>query len=1002
MAVALLGANAVVSRMATTGRVGSLTQGPPGRHQATVSVAAAIRHAKHARQCGRSLYFANIRGLHSNINSVHQFLQAESPNLLFLTECQVTSTTDLTTYNFPGYTLYQNFRPKGGVCCYAKCNISFENVFNFTSVNFDYSIYKLNSSGTIKYFCCIYRSPNASPDPSLFDSLTTSLTDLDINAASEITVLGDFNVHNVEWLNHSARTDDSGLECELFADLFNLTQLIKQPTRIPDNPDHNPYLLDLFLTTNPDNYDVEVKSPLGSSDHCLISATCESSPSPPHSEPILVTKWHYDGADWEGLRNFLANVPWNLFFSGDPDCFLGHITDFLKVGMETYIPHHIYTKRSDSPKWFDHNCARVLKQKSIAYNAYTKSHSLESYNYFKIVRNHAKALINLAKSNFLHKQANKLLNNPNDNKIFWSTLNSFKSNFNKASSVPPLKSPNGDLVNDPRGKANILANIFSSNSTLDDADQNVPLLNFNSPIIPALKIHTRHVQAILGELSIDKAPGPDEIPPIVLKTCSLEIAPILSKLYRLCLRTSSFPNAWKEANIQPIPKKGATSEPSNYRPIAITSTLSKVFEIILNKHIVKHLETNSLINDKQYGFRHERSTVDILTLLTHNFFQSTDLHGEVHTIALDISKAFDRVWHRSLLSKLPHYGLASFVPLISSYLKNRKIRVMVDGLYSDFHPINAGVPQGAVLAPTLFLIHINDLLSITQNSVHSYADDSTLHSSFTFNASFTKHDVSNSKLNTVISLNQDLTKIKEWGQNNLVSFNAEKTKYIQFSNRLDSNASQITFNEVNVPKSHSIDILGVTLNASLSWTPYVRNIAKNASRKMGLLYRVREFFTDEQVAIIYKSHVRSQMEYCSPLWSGCGAVVLRQLDKIQNKAVRLINNLLITNEFPPLAIRRDVASLALFYRYSHKRCSEELASIVPPLRIFPRSTRAAGSAHEFTLSPPQCRTSAYKNSFVPRTTSLWNSLPGNCFPPSFSPQQFKTSCYKHFMNGGCQ
>ena len=198
------------------------------------------------------------------------------------------------------------------------------------------------------------------------------------------------------------------------------------------------------------------------------------------------------------------------------------------------------------------------------------------------------------------------------------------------------------------------------------------------------------MQTILENLSIDKAPGPDEIPPIVLKTCSRELAPILSKLFRICLQTSSFPATWKEANIHPIPKKGTTSDPSNYRPIAITSTIGKIFETVLNNHFIKHLEKNHLLNDKQYGFRQGRSTVDLLCHLTDKLFQSTDKHGETHTICLDISKAFDRVWHRSLLSKLPHYGLQSFVPLIDSYLSNRKLRVMVDGLYSDFHSINAG------------------------------------------------------------------------------------------------------------------------------------------------------------------------------------------------------------------------------------------------------------------------------------------------------------------------
>ena len=161
MAVALLRGNTVVSRMTTTGRIGSLTQGPTGRYQATVSTIATSNNTTAHQQ--NKILFANIRGLHSNINSVHHILQTETPNLLFLTECQVSPLSDPSIYNFPGYNLLPCFRLKGGVCCYVKSTISLENIFNFASTNFDYSIFKQNLSGNVKYFCCVYRSPNCSP-----------------------------------------------------------------------------------------------------------------------------------------------------------------------------------------------------------------------------------------------------------------------------------------------------------------------------------------------------------------------------------------------------------------------------------------------------------------------------------------------------------------------------------------------------------------------------------------------------------------------------------------------------------------------------------------------------------------------------------------------------------------------------------------------------------------------------------------------------------------------
>ena len=147
---------------------------------------------------------------------------------------------------------------------------------------------------------------------------------------------------------------------------------------------------------------------------------------------------------------------------------------------------------------------------------------------------------------------------------------------------------------------------------------------------------------------------------------------------------------------------------------------------MLNSHFIKHLESNNLLSDHQYGFRKARSTGDLLSYLTHTWSSSLRDFGESFVVALDTSKAFDRVWHKALLAKLPAYGFTpSFCKLISSFLSNRFISVVVDGATSASFPVSSGVPQGSVLSPTLFLLFINDLLHATASDVHSFADDQT-------------------------------------------------------------------------------------------------------------------------------------------------------------------------------------------------------------------------------------------------------------------------------------
>ena len=367
-------------------------------------------------------------------------------------------------------------------------------------------------------------------------------------------------------------------------------------------------------------------------------------------------------------------------------------------------------------------------------------------------------------------------------------------------------------------------------------------------------------------------------------------------------------------------------------------------------------------------------------------------------IFLDISKAFDRVWHKCLLAKLPMFVLHhTLINWIGSFLSDRSIAVRVDGFLSNLHSINAGVPQGSVISPVLFILFINDLLTSTSSSIHSFADDTFLSSSFSFNPN--DHVSTDIQLHRNISaslLSNDLTVIEKWGKDNLVSFNQSKTKQVVISRKRNQNFPPVLMNGDELDTLASFTQLGLSLSSNLTWKTHIHSLAKHASQKLGFLARARGFFSSSHPLSIYKFKNRPSLDYCSHVWGSAPKSTLCLLDKVQSKAIRLINNNdpYLTKSLQPLSHRRLVGDLSIYYRYFNGHCSQEIRDIIPvPLRRV-RTTRSSTHSHPFQVSLPNPRTLSHKSSFIPRTCNSWNVLPSSCFPESYNLPSFKPKINK--------
>ena len=311
---------------------------------------------------------------------------------------------------------------------------------------------------------------------------------------------------------------------------------------------------------------------------------------------------------------------------------------------------------------------------------YQREKSSDSKVKFRHASNCCKRDLEAAKLAYANKTKESITSQKLGSRDFWWIANSVL-NIGK-SAIPPLF--NGpEVLSSASDEAKLFAENFSLNSSLDDLGVSLPVFPSRTNLkLYNISITPKMVRKVVMNLDLPKASGPDCIPEVVLKNCEPELSYILAEHFNKCLKESCFPDCWKVSSVVPVFKnvrERSTATAKNYRPVSLLSVVSKVFEKLVNNRIVDHLEKCGLFSDFQYGFRSSRSTADLLTVVSDRIARAFNRSGTTRAVALDISKAFDRVWHAGLLHKLKSSGMSGqMFSLISSFLSNRRLRVVLD------------------------------------------------------------------------------------------------------------------------------------------------------------------------------------------------------------------------------------------------------------------------------------------------------------------------------------
>jgi hypothetical protein len=397
--------------------------------------------------------------------------------------------------------------------------------------------------------------------------------------------------------------------------------------------------------------------------------------------------------------------------------------------------------------------------------------------------------------------------------------------------------------------------------------------------------------------------------------------------------------------------------------------VSKCIEKIAFKYIFNHLIFNSLLYKFQSGFIPGYSTTHQLVELYHNILLALDNKEMTSITFADVSKAFDRVWIRGLILKLERYGVkGELLCWLKSYLSNRCQRVIIKDAISSVGELKAGVPQGSVLGPLLFLIFINDIADDMLGLGRLFADDTSI--------GHTAHDENTLKN----MINIDLKYIQKWSKRWLVKFNPSKTDIMVFSANNQQNDLIFDFNSTLIQTVNTHKHLGVIFSCDCKWTKHINTIIERASKQLNILRKLKFKLNRQYLENIYITFIRPILEYGSEVWDNCGAVNSDRLEKVQTEAARIVTGLTsyasldsiyCETGWEKLTVRREVKKLNLFYKIINNEAPEYLSELIPPTVA---ESNNYNLRNRHNISQPANRLSKYQNSFFPSTIKTWNTL----------------------------
>ncbi len=833
------------------------------------------------------------------------------------------------------------------------------------------------------FFVVIYRSPSQNREEfdHFLDQFEHLITNINQENPYSVIVTGDFNCRSPLWWPD----DISNVEGELLEPLtssLDLHQLISEPTHFIGN---SKSCIDLIFTDQPNLFvETEVHPSLDPvCHHSIISGkiNIRCPPVPSFNRKI----WDYDKANTNAIRESILKFPWEVHLSNlSPNEQASFFTETLLNVFSNFIPNQNIKVKPRDPPWLNRDIKNLLMRSKRAYKKFIRRGCREEEReQVTLLREDVSRSIENAKQTHLEKLGNDLANKDTGIKKYWSIINSF-FNKNKFPVIPPLL-VNDVFVTNCTKKAQLFNAHFVQQCSLIETGSTLPQFHsLTDQRLDSCNITEENILKLIRSLDPNKAHGWDGISVRMIRICDFSIVTPLKIIFQNCLENGVFPKIWKKGNIVPIHKKSSKQLIKNYRPISLLPVFGKMFEKVIYSSIYEYLEKNGLLSAKQSGFRPGDSTINQLLAITHEIFTAFDCNPplDVRSVYLDISKAFDRVWHDGLIFKIQRCGISGkLLQLLASFLSERQQRTVINGKCSSWEDVSAGVPQGSILGPLLFLVYINDLPDGLKSNARIFADDTSLFS------------VVLDPLSSSDVLNFDLNLIKSWAHQWKMSFNPDPSKQavqLIFSRkRAPLNHPQIHFNDIQVSSVNEHKHLGLILDKKLTFSSHIKDLLGKANKGIGMIKLLSRYLPRPSLDQIYKLHVRSHFDYCDIIYhvppvdnpyshERTQSLLMNRLESMQYNAALAVTGawrgtsrekLYKELGWESLSNRRWYRRLVLFFKIVKGLAPAYLSSLLPEMREQSYALRNTNS-----IAVPKRRTDAFKNSFFPHCINEWNNL----------------------------